>query len=86
MLGRLKVVHVQGIVDKAGSRLAGWQGRLLNLAGRRELVRSVLNAIPTYLMTTLKPPKQLLQDLDKLRRSFLWAGDKEVTGGKCKVA
>jgi hypothetical protein len=86
MLGRLKVVHVQGIVDKTGSRLAGWQGRLLNPAGRRELVRSVLSAIPTYLMTTLKPPKQLLQDLDKLRRSFLWAGDKEVTGGKCKVA
>jgi hypothetical protein len=57
-LGRMKVVHMQGIVDKAGSRLAGWQGRLLNPAGRRELVRSVLSTIPTYLMTALKPPKQ----------------------------
>lgn len=27
---------------KAEKKLSGWQGRLLNLAGRRELVRSVL--------------------------------------------
>jgi hypothetical protein len=79
-LGRLKVVHVQGIVDKAGSRLTGWQCKLLNPAGRRELVRSVLSVIPTYLMTGLKPPKQLFQDLDKMRHRFLRAGDKEIKG------
>jgi len=38
------------------------------------------------MLTSLKAPKQLLQDLDKLRRRFLWAGDGEITGGKCKVA
>ena len=85
-LGRLKIVHLQGILDKARKKLAGWQGRLLNPAGRRELVRSVLSAIPIYMLTSLKAPKQLLQDLDKLRRRFLWAGDGEITGGKCKVA
>jgi hypothetical protein len=66
--------------------LAGWQGKLLNIAGRRELVRSVLSSIPTYLLTALKAPKQLFCDLDKARRRFLWAGDSELTGGKCKVA
>jgi hypothetical protein len=71
-LGRLKVVHLQGIVDKARKRLAGWQGRLLNPSGRRELVRSVLSAIPIYMLTAIKPPKQLLDDLDKIRRCFLW--------------
>ena len=33
-LGRLKMVHVQGTVDRSRSKLAGWQGRLLNPAGR----------------------------------------------------
>jgi hypothetical protein len=33
----------------------------------------------------IKPTKEVLQDLDKLRRRFLWAGDKAITGGKCKV-
>ena len=62
-LGRLKVVHLQGIVDKARNKLAGWQGRLLNPAGRRELVRSVLSAIPIYMLTSIKAPKQLLGEL-----------------------
>jgi hypothetical protein len=85
-LGRLKMVHLQYIVDRAKGRVAGWQGRLVNVAGRRELVRSVLSSLPVYLLTVIKPPKNFLKELDKLRRRFLWAGDKELTGGKCKVA
>lgn len=85
-LERLKITHVQKIIDKARTRLAGWQGKLMNHAGRRELVRSVLSALPVYLMTSLHPPKQLFQDLDKARRRFLWAGDSDLHGGKCKVA
>ena len=85
-MGRLKVVHVQSIVDKSRSRLAVWQGQLLNPAGRRELVRSVRSAMPIYLITSIKAPKQLTEDIDKIRRRFLWAGDMELTGGKCKVA
>jgi hypothetical protein len=45
----------------------------------------VLSAIPVYLLTSLKVPKQLHEDLDKARRRFLWAGDGNITGGKCKV-
>jgi len=37
-------------------------------------------------MTSIKAPKQLTEDIDKIRRRFLWAGDRELTGGKCKVA
>lgn len=86
MLGRLRLVHVQNIIDKTRTKLAGWQGRLLNIAGRRDLVRLVLNAIPIYLLSALKVPKQLTEDIDKARRRFLWAGDSAITGGKCKVA
>lgn len=36
-------------------------------------------------MSSLKAPKQLLEDLDKVRWRFLWAGDSEFSGAKCKV-
>jgi hypothetical protein len=85
-LGRLRMVHLQYILDKSKTKVAGWQGRLLNVSGRRELVRSVLSSLPVYLLTVIKPPKNLVHELDKLRRKFLWAGDKELFGGKCKVA
>jgi hypothetical protein len=37
-------------------------------------------------MTVIKPLKKFIKEIDNLRRRFLWAGDGELTGGKCKVA
>ena len=78
-LGRLRMVHLQYIQDRAKDRVAGRQGQLLNVAGRMELVRSVLSSLPVYLLTAVKVPKNFLKELDKLHRRFLWAGDKELT-------
>ncbi len=49
------------------------------------MVNSVLSSIPTYVLTVLKPPKQFFQEIDKARRCFLWAGNEEMHGGKCKI-
>jgi len=65
--------------------MAGWQEKLLNLGGRRELVRSVLSAIPTYILSALRTPKQFTKTIDKARRRFFWAGNQQLHGGKCKV-
>lgn len=46
----------------------------------------MLFLFPIYLLTSLKAPKQLLKDIDRARRQFLWSGDSEISGGKCKVA
>lgn len=70
-LGKIKLVQLQSIMDKAKPRMAGWQGKLLTLGGRRELVRSVLSSMPIYLLTALKVPKQFTKEFDKARRSFL---------------
>jgi hypothetical protein len=37
-------------------------------------------------LTALKPPKRFYKDLDKLRRRFLWAGNQQLHGGKCKIS
>ena len=52
---------------------------------RLSLTKSVLSSQPVYLLTVLKTYKETLQEIDKLRKRFLWAGDKEITGGKCEV-
>jgi hypothetical protein len=46
----------------------------------------MFSAMPIYLMTSIKAPKQMVEDIDKMIRRFLWAGDSELSGGKCKVA
>ena len=64
----------------------GWKGKLMNFAGQRVLVRTVLSSLPTFALTVLKVPKRVLKENDKARRRFLWAQDEALTGGKCKVA
>lgn len=41
--------------------------------------------MPIYLLTTLKTQKQFIKEYNKARRRFLWAGNQELHGGKCKV-
>lgn len=85
-LGRVRLAQLQHIQDAARSRILGWQGKLISIEGRRELIRSVVTALPVYLMTAIKPPKKFIKEFDKMRRLFLWAGDGQLMGGKCKVA
>ncbi|WVZ77322.1 hypothetical protein U9M48_025203 [Paspalum notatum var. saurae] len=84
-VARLKKVDFQYLIDKVSSRLAGWQGRNLTHAGRLVLVKSVLSAPPVHTLTAINVPKEVLEEIDKLRKRFLWAGNENLTGGKCKV-
>lgn len=78
-------MHMQFILDRIWARLAGWKGRMMSIAGRRVLVRFVLTAIPMFALSVLRPPKKLLSQVDKVHRRFLWAQEKEISGGQCKV-
>lgn len=70
VLGRSRLSYIQPIQDKALAKLAGWQCKLLNLGGRRVLVRSVLSSLPVYMLTVIKPPKNFIKSLYKVRRRF----------------
>jgi hypothetical protein len=82
---RLKKIDFQPLVDKASGKLSTWNGRNLTQARRACLVKSVISSQPAYLLTVLKPTKEILLELDKLRRCFLWAGTDAISGSKCKV-
>jgi hypothetical protein len=73
------------LIDKAAGKLSTWNGRNLTQAGRVRLTKSVMSSQPVYTLPVLKPSKETLEEIDKLRRRFLWAGDKAISGGKCKV-
>jgi hypothetical protein len=81
---RLRKLDFQPQIDKAAGKLSNWYGRNLTQAGRVSLTKSVLSSQPIYLLTVLKPSNEVLEDLDKIRRRFLWAGDTTLTGGNAK--
>jgi len=73
-------------IEKIANKLPGWKAPLLSLAGRAVLVRFVITTIPIYLLIAIRVPKWFIRAVDKIRRSFLWKGRKEINGGSCLVA
>lgn len=73
--GHPKKFHLQPIVDKVRNRMEGWVGRLMSMAGRAELIKSVI--IPMFLHSfhVYAWPKMLLDTVQKWMRNILWSGD-----------
>jgi mannosylglycoprotein endo-beta-mannosidase len=69
---RLRKLDFQPQIEKAVGKLSVWNGKNLTQAGRVSLTKSVLSSQPVYLLSVIKPPKEVLDDIDKLRRRFLW--------------
>jgi hypothetical protein len=58
--------------DRILARISGWKARLLSQAARTTLVKSVVNAIPTYLMPLFLLPKSLYASIKSSIRKFWW--------------
>ncbi|WVZ76691.1 hypothetical protein U9M48_024644, partial [Paspalum notatum var. saurae] len=74
------------LIDKVADKLPGWKAQLLNEAGRLAIVKSVLSAVPIYLMIAMDLPKWVIKSIDKKRRSFLCKGHGQAHGGNCLVS
>jgi hypothetical protein len=53
---------------------------------RLVLTKAVLSTIPTYTLMAEQLPLWAIEEIDKIRRKFLWAGHDNSVRGKCLVA
>jgi hypothetical protein len=58
---------------------------MLTRAGRLTLVTTVLSSMPTYHLTVFPLAFWARKKIDKIRRSFLWKGEENASGGHCLV-
>ena len=72
MVGRNKRVSFEHLKQRVWKRLQGWEGKLLSQARRKVLIKSVIQAIPTYTMSCFKLPVTLCHELETLVRKFWW--------------
>ncbi|WMV45736.1 hypothetical protein MTR67_039121 [Solanum verrucosum] len=68
------------VIEKCEKKLARWKGQYLSLGGRVTLINSVLDAMPTYMMSLFPIPVGVIDRLDRIRRKFLWRGNKDRKG------
>ncbi|XP_024177848.1 uncharacterized protein LOC112183741 [Rosa chinensis] len=73
--GKPRRIHLQATADKAKSRLVGWQGKLLSMAGRVQLVHDVFQSLLIHSFSVYLWPSSLLKHLSTCARNFIWYGD-----------
>jgi hypothetical protein len=61
------------LIQRIERRLAS-TSIFLSQAGRLQMVNAVFSSLPTYYMCTLKLPKNVIKQIDKLQQHCLWRG------------
>ncbi|PNY03176.1 ribonuclease H [Trifolium pratense] len=73
--GRPRVAYLQPVADKIKAKLAAWKASLLSIAGRIQLVKSVIQSMLIYSISIYAWPVSLLRDLERWIKNFIWSGD-----------
>lgn len=63
------------LVDKMTARVRTWSSRNLSYQGRLILVNSVLCSIHVYWAQIFVLPRKVLQEIEKICKSYLWIGE-----------
>lgn len=54
-------------------KLQGLKEKILSQVGRQVLIKSIIQAIPTYFMSFFKLPKRLIKDFKVMLCKFWWS-------------
>jgi hypothetical protein len=57
---------------KERTKVTGWKAKLLSQVAKSTLIKSVANAIPSYLMSIFLIPKSLCLEINSFVRKFWW--------------
>jgi hypothetical protein len=67
--------HVYPIADKIKAKLSAWKAFLLFVAGRVQLVKSVIHSMLIYNISIYSWPVSILKSIELWTRNFVWSGD-----------
>ncbi|MCI08577.1 RNA-directed DNA polymerase (Reverse transcriptase), partial [Trifolium medium] len=66
MIGRKKKEVFAYIKDRIWKRINSWRGRALSRAGKEVMIKSVLQAIPSYVMSVYLLPESTIKDIERM--------------------
>ncbi|CAM8965988.1 unnamed protein product [Rhodiola kirilowii] len=63
--------------DRMWKRVSGWKEKLLSMAGKETLIKSVVQALPVYALSCFRLPKKITDRWNSIVSSFWWNNAKE---------
>ncbi|XP_050369122.1 uncharacterized mitochondrial protein AtMg00310-like [Argentina anserina] len=60
------------ISEKTRVKMKGWKDQMLSMVGKEVMIKSVVQTIPTYVMSVFEIPKPICQELHRVMAEFWW--------------
>ena len=75
--GWSKVNTFKEIQEKISKHVMGWKEKFISKTGREVLIKTVVQAIPTYFMSVFRLPKSICDGINSLLAKYWWGQDHE---------
>lgn len=75
--GKSNVGTFKELQEKITKRVMGWKEKFISKADREILIKTVVQAIPTYSMSLFKLPKTICDNINSLLVKYWWGQSKE---------
>jgi hypothetical protein len=73
--GRQKKERFQPVKEKLAKRITSWSEKYLSSGAKEVLIKSIAQAIPTYMMSVFQLSASLCEDLERTIRKYWWGED-----------
>jgi hypothetical protein len=80
MVGRGKKETFAYVKHRIWKRINEWRSRPLSRAGKEVMIKSVLQAIPAYIMNIYLLPDTSVVDIERMINAFWWGGGSNNRG------
>ncbi|GJU75270.1 retrotransposon protein, putative, ty1-copia subclass [Tanacetum coccineum] len=85
IIKKLSTSDCKPLISKVKAKINDWKNKSLSFAGRVQLIASVLSSMQNYWASVFLLPKQVIYEINKILKGFLWCQG-ELTKGKAKVS
>ena len=75
IIGKSKSQVFAFVKERVWKKLKGWKERFLSRAGREVLIKSIVQAIPSHVMSCFGIPLSICHDIDSMISRFFWGGN-----------
>ncbi|GJY05634.1 RNA-directed DNA polymerase, eukaryota, reverse transcriptase zinc-binding domain protein, partial [Tanacetum coccineum] len=82
---QISIGDCKPLIDKVKTKINNWKNKVLSYAGRVQLIASVLSSMQNYWASVFLLPKQVIYEINKVLKGFLWCQGK-LSKGKAKVS
>ncbi|GJR80695.1 RNA-directed DNA polymerase, eukaryota, reverse transcriptase zinc-binding domain protein [Tanacetum coccineum] len=82
---KISINDCKPLISKVKAKIGNWKNKTLSYAGRLQLIASVLSSMQNYWASVFLLPKQVIYDINKILKGFLWCqGD--LRKGRARIS